>query len=91
MLLSIQMMDSMARDKPFQIRTTAEWLARVDEWCNKQVPSVSRAHAIHVAMDFFLAAETAKERKQAQIEQSLELLYQKGLLKRPRRQKGKKR
>lgn len=46
------------------MRTTQEFLDRIDAWCEKQTPKVSRAHALHVAMDQFLKAEAEKERKE---------------------------
>jgi hypothetical protein len=50
------------RDATFQMRTTKDFLDRIDEWRLKQRPPISRAQAIHVLAERQMEAE-AKEGK----------------------------
>lgn len=44
------------RDKQFQMRTTQEWLDRVDDWRRKQPNIPSRAEAVRLLVERGLSA-----------------------------------
>ena len=51
---------NMSQDRRFELRTTAEWLAKLDSWCNEQPDSPSRSVAVRRLVEVGLDVE-AKE------------------------------